>query len=525
MALACMSSYAQNTTTTGINTRMNTEKEPTRDLGISFKALFMDYQSQNGGSFTRFKDYHKGFEVNVQKKINDNIILVVPFKLGVVNDTIIEEDKEYLRKMVYGLDLQAHYGFKTEGYLAEPYILAGIGGVQEKGGPFNIQIPIGAGLKVPVFNKHAYINYQVEYRYGLTEGRTNLHHGIGFIYMLGPDKMEDKTMSNKLDSDGDGVEDAVDLCPNVPGLPEFNGCPDSDGDGIPDYQDLCPEAKGTAEMRGCPDSDGDGVPDHEDKCPNQPGTKENNGCPGTLGDRDGDGILDSIDKCPDEPGTLKNEGCPEPVNQDKDGDGVPDSIDRCPNIPGTARNNGCPEPQASKDSDGDGVPDSEDECPNKPGPKVYNGCPDSDGDGIHDGRDKCPNSRGSVATGGCPEVSKEDRQTLDIAMRAVQFDSGRDRLKPESYDVLGKVFNILNRYPDYNLVIEGHTDNTGSASNNQRLSEKRAKACMDYLIKKGISSRRISHAGYGETRPVADNNTLRGRTLNRRVEFRMIAPN
>jgi len=69
------------------------------------------------------------------------------------------------------------------------------------------------------------------------------------------------------------------------------------------------------------------------------------------------------------------------------------------------------------------------------------------------------------------------------------------------------------------LSISGHTDSVGSASSNQRLSERRAKSCYDYLTTKGISARQMSYAGYGETQPVADNKTKEGRQANRRVEF------
>lgn len=83
------------------------------------------------------------------------------------------------------------------------------------------------------------------------------------------------------DSDGDGVPDKDDKCPDVAGLKEFDGCPDTDGDGVPDHLDKCPEEAGPTENDGCPwpDTDGDGVPDHLDKCPNKPGTAENDGCP------------------------------------------------------------------------------------------------------------------------------------------------------------------------------------------------------------------------------------------------------
>ena len=75
------------------------------------------------------------------------------------------------------------------------------------------------------------------------------------------------------DTDGDGIYDKDDACPEVPGLAAFNGCPDSDGDGIEDSKDTCPNTPGLAEFNGCPDSDGDGVSDNNDKCPNTAGLK------------------------------------------------------------------------------------------------------------------------------------------------------------------------------------------------------------------------------------------------------------
>jgi len=116
--------------------------------------------------------------------------------------------------------------------------------------------------------------------------------------------------------------------------------PDSDGDGINDQEDKCPNQAGVAKYNGCPipDSDGDGINDELDKCPNQAGTAKYNGCP--VPDSDGDGINDEQDKCPSEAGPASNNGCP---ILDKDGDGIPDSEDKCPDIAGTKDNNGCPD--------------------------------------------------------------------------------------------------------------------------------------------------------------------------------------
>ena len=116
-----------------------------------------------------------------------------------------------------------------------------------------------------------------------------------------------------LDTDGDGINDDMDKCPNEKGTVKYDGCPipDSDKDGINDEEDKCPNEAGLAKYNGCPipDTDKDGLNDEVDKCPSEAGPASNNGCP--ISDRDKDGISDDEDKCPDVPGVAKNFGCPE----------------------------------------------------------------------------------------------------------------------------------------------------------------------------------------------------------------------
>ena len=138
------------------------------------------------------------------------------------------------------------------------------------------------------------------------------------------------------DTDGDGIYDKDDACPEVAGLKQFKGCPDTDADGITDASDSCPDVAGPAEFNGCPDTDGDGIADKDDACPDVAGLKSLGGCP----DKDGDGITDKSDKCPDVKGPKENGGCPWP---DRDGDKVLDKDDKCPDEAGTVSNNGCPE--------------------------------------------------------------------------------------------------------------------------------------------------------------------------------------
>ena len=252
------------------------------------------------------------------------------------------------------------------------------------------------------------------------------------------------------------------------------------------------------------DSDEDGIQDNIDECIFEKGTAELGGCP----DKDGDGIIDKKDKCPDIKGTMALEGC---QLKDKDNDGVDDSIDECPESVGLAMFNGCP------DSDADGIPDHKDECIDRVGDKKYNGCPDSDKDGIADNVDPCPTQSGK--DNGCPPITVEDQQALEIATESIYFASGSSTLSIESTIILDKVAMILSKYPNKNLSIEGHTDNTGYADLNKQLSTLRARACYDYLVLKGIPARRMSYEGFGSEKPLTSNNSEAGRRKNRRTEF------
>jgi Thrombospondin type 3 repeat len=188
------------------------------------------------------------------------------------------------------------------------------------------------------------------------------------------------------DTDGDGINDTDDKCPDVKGVAALQGCPDRDGDGIADKDDKCPDTIGLARLQGCPipDTDKDRINDEEDKCPTVFGYARYQGCP--VPDSDGDGINDEEDKCRDLPGPESNKGCPLPTEdnkaakKDSDGDGVPDADDNCMHERGPASNHGCPvaiknKKSAKKDSDGDGIIDSLDSCPFKKGSSLNYGCP------------------------------------------------------------------------------------------------------------------------------------------------------
>ena len=349
-------------------------------------------------------------------------------------------DEEIDDYMYYGLDGTFNYSFRGENGWLDPVV--GVGGGYtwlDDGGTPTLNGTVGLNFWV---TDNFALTLQSMYKHSFDDDfNSHFQHWAGIKLAFGG-----------TDTDGDGVYDRDDECPEVPGLPEFNGCPDSDGDGIPDHLDACPEEPGLPEFDGCPDTDGDGIPDPQDDCPTEAGPASTNGCP----DADGDGVIDSEDECPNEPGPAENNGCPW---QDTDGDGVLDKDDDCPEVAGPASNNGCPEPTV--------------------------------------------------------EVVKE----LNEYSNTVLFDIEKATIKPESEEALDAIVEIMNEYSNTIFHIEGHTDSTGADDYNMDLSKRRAAAVRDYLVEHGIPATRLTSEGYGETRPIATNQTREGREQNRRVEI------
>ncbi len=276
-----------------------------------------------------------------------------------------------------------------------------------------------------------------------------------------------------LDLDGDGVKNADDAAPND--AEDMDGYEDKDG-------------------RPEPDNDLDGSFDADDKCPVKAGPKPNKGCPDD--DSDKDGVVDRLDGDPK-------------AAEDKDGfeddDGVPDF-----------------------DNDKDGIRDDEDKCPNVAGVLAEKGCPlkDEDKDGVADALDNCPKIAGATDNSGCPAAEKQrvviTRDRMEI-LDKVQFASGKSTILPASFGLLDQVEKILvEKTFILRVRIEGHTDNQGNAKKNLTLSQDRAAAVKTYLVKKGVSVTRLAAMGYGDTVPIADNKTPKGREENRRVVFKIL---
>lgn len=192
-------------------------------------------------------------------------------------------------------------------------------------------------------------------------------------------------------------------------------------------------------------------------------------------------------------------------------------------------------PPPPGDADGDGVPDDADLCPNTPrGTRVdAKGCPvvlDEDGDGVPDNLDRCPGTAKGLAVDkdGCPLTPRSkfqiSGQGADLRFEDVHFEFDKSDLSNYGQEMLDDAARIINdlteRYPSLKVDVSGHTDSVGTDGYNQGLSERRSNMVRQYLIRKGVEAGRISTYSYGESKPVATNDTDEGRRQNRRAETR-----
>ncbi|MFA4870382.1 MAG: OmpA family protein [Pedobacter sp.] len=155
---------------------------------------------------------------------------------------------------------------------------------------------------------------------------------------------------------------------------------------------------------------------------------------------------------------------------------------------------------------------------------------DSDGDGVADKLDKCPGTPAGVVVdgSGCPLkvpapiekviITEADRKVVADAIKNLEFDLGKSTIRAKSYATLNRVAALLVE-KNFSLKLAGHTDNTGSAALNMRLSKDRAESVKAYLVSQGANASRIEATGYGMNQPIATNKTAAGRQQNRRVEF------
>jgi OmpA-OmpF porin, OOP family len=386
----------------------------------------------------------------------------------------------------------------------KPYMLFGSGVVSFTANPklANVDegytqafiITLGGGSRYRL-GAHTYLRGEFETEYAVSQIFHNEHVNVGITWNWGGE--------GSLDTDGDGVLDVSDRCPDTPQgalVDKHDGCPwDLDGDGVLEGLDNCPNTPHgwPVDNKGCPlDSDGDAVPDGADTCPDTPrgAIVDKTGCP--L-DSDGDKIYDGLDRCPDTPaGAIVDPmdsatpGCP----QDADGDGVPDGIDECPLTPpgATVDAKGCP-----KDSDGDRVLDGIDECPDTPLDQ-------------------------KIDPHGCPRV-RLDHDEPQVLQNVIFYNGAQ--LYPGAEAWVELLLEALNYWPDVTVELDVYTDSSGSPASNRTIAQRRGEVVKAWLVEHGVEARRILVKGMGAVNFIADNDTEEGRAKNRRVEVKRVSGN
>jgi outer membrane protein OmpA-like peptidoglycan-associated protein len=333
---------------------------------------------------------------------------------------------------------------------------------------------------------------------------SNVGINLGLSYMLGSKPVPD--------SDGDGILNNRDRCPDTPAGAQVDGrgCPrDSDGDGVPDGVDRCAAtvAGASVDASGCThDTDGDNIPDGLDRCPATPAgvLVDPRGCPK---DSDGDAIPDGLDRCSDTPrgATVDALGCP----GDEDGDGVLDGLDQCPRSPagvtvntaGCAPNQAPARPAPSNPSAAPTPTPTPTRAPAQAQPSVQ---PSRQGQPR-----AAPGPGGPIVAGILPGVG---------------FEPGTARLQGSSYQALDSVAALLLADKSLRIEIGAHTDRSGSPADNLRLTALQAEAVRDYLVVKGVPYQQLLARGYGASVPRTPDTTPRGLAANRRVEIRPMPP-
>jgi len=365
--------------------------------------------------------------------------------------------------------------------------------------------PVGAGFEVALSDA-LLLDFNGGYTFTLSDdlnGYNNLDapntkqnydgyymFGIGLIFVNG---------AGSSDKDGDGLtksqEKEIGTDPNNP---------DSDGDGLNDGEEF--KTYFTNPLN--PDSDGDGLKDGQEV--------RNYKTDPNKADTDGDELADG-----DEINTYKTDPLIKDTDQDKLSDG--EEVLRVKTDP------------LNPDTDSDTLTDGDEVNLYKTDPLN----PDTDGDGLKDGEEVNmyrtdplnPDTDGGTVSdfievnrGTNPLNPDDDVVKIDapIVLEGITFETGKSDITPESAVVLQGALKTMQTYADIIVQISGYTDDVGSATSNQVLSQKRADSVRFWLISNGIQPDRIIAKGYGEEYPRVPNDTPENRRMNRRIEFKRI---
>lgn len=382
-----------------------------------------------------------------------------------------------------------------------------------------------------------------------------------------PDDKGYANLMGCLDRDYDGIIDPEDECPDAYGERE-TGCPDIDpsdldGDGVKNEQDECPELRGLFTANGCPDKDGDSIKDELDACPELFGVPEYDGCPLAIGDmmklaeeyghpakvngiaergyyKSYDGKLyDKNDRLitiakgdiVDAKGTFITDTKNYVFDRDgyiRNTDGLLVRVDdegyafTSEGLISKKRVNGT--------ATGGGIRFGDGDLPDQPGgngsitiDRTYNPRTNPNNiqfDGEPNNSNIYQNPVNEVPLT-AEEAANCNRINLQSLTAAIYFDYDAAQADQSSLRQLNRVVDAMQKCARLELQVGGHADSDGSSNYNIKLSERRAKAVLKYLMGKGISDQRLKYNAYGEKYPMADNTTEEGKQRNRRAEIKV----
>lgn len=399
---------------------------------------FMDYRALQNNNFFEYKQFDPGITMAGHAYLNKALNLSVSTSFVPEVDWVTEEGQIKATSL---LDANALLQFKSNGTFLEedalvaPYLATGFG-VNSASNNVRLYIPATLGIKLQV-NENFSLNFAATYKQRLKENHfQHMAYTAGFVFAMPSNKKDD--------GDDDLPIKKTKIEKNSIALSEM----DTDGDGVSDEDDLCPDVKGKVMYLGCPE----GV-----------GKTENEGT-----------------------AVVTNESKPPKTN---------------PVV------NTTPELKTEK--------------------KPMDNSDDLYGASMIQDEGKKEEKKQHTFTNNeakpLQQITPEDLEALEFAMKNIFFEPASDKLKPESFPVLEDVARLMEKYDGYSLEVLGHTDNSGNYQNNVILSVMRAYRVKYHLVNQlGVSMSRITSDGDNPDKAKYDNGTAEGRAKNRRVDLKMI---
>lgn len=525
-----------------------------------------------------FDDYRQGLEFEYYRYLSDAFDLSFPLRLASGILPLNSSASRTKDAGSLGLDMLINYKIYN-GSFFRPRLYAGVGGLLLEMRDLSLDVPLGVNLNL-YLGQNTSVSATMAYHLNSTDLRDHLKIGLGLHLAI--EGQKEPAPPVILDRDGDGILDAQDICPDVPGTAALNGCPDKDGDGIADGNDKCPNQAGPAENEGCPyaDSDGDGVFDKDDSCPDVVGTVANKGCPekslvitakdkitGEVLPNTEVALLNSSGQIV-KTGTTNNLGVVEFANVEPKDYTVQGKLYEVAleqvQIRMSEFNTADAVQKTIYYDDPNFIVQGKVFYCNTPNPLPGVGL------NLKNNADNFMKSTISSASGQfifhlatratyqlyakkenfLSQVVDVDANNYDrsksvfvrlevcaeevecgeaIRLNNILYDLGSANIRSDAFADLDKLVRFMEDNPSATVELSSHTDSRGSASSNQRLSQNRAKSATDYIISKGIAASRVQARGYGETKLL--NNCADGvrcseedHQLNRRTEFKVICP-